>query len=117
MEYNVGKYEFIHFGRKNRRAEYYLNGEILQKATEQKELAVLVHESQNTSIRVQQVIEDTNGILVFTSNGILIEFFEEVTKMIDEGSAVDVVYMDFSKAFGKVPHGRLIQKVELHGVR
>ena len=31
----------------------------------------------------------------------LIEVFEEVTKMIDEGRAVDVVYMDFSKAFDK----------------
>ena len=29
----------------------------------------------------------------------LIEFFEEVMKMIDEGRAVDVVFMDFSKAF------------------
>lgn len=47
----------------------------------------------------------------------LIEFFEEVTKMIDEGKAVDVVYMDFSKAFDKVPHGRLVQKVKLHGIR
>jgi len=28
-------------------------------------------------------------------------------KMIDEGKAVDVVYMDFSKAFDKVPHAGL----------
>ncbi|PJG60108.1 RNA-directed DNA polymerase, partial [Aeromonas cavernicola] len=38
----------------------------------------------------------------------LIEFFEEVTRNVDEGKAVDVVYMDFSKAFDKVPHGRLV---------
>eukprot|EP00061_Rhincodon_typus_P012719 g38626.t1 len=37
----------------------------------------------------------------------LIEFFEEMMKMIDEGKVIDVVYMDFSKAFDKVPHGRL----------
>ena len=37
-------------------------------------------------------------------------------KMI-EGRAVDVVYMDFSKAFDKVPHGRLVQKVKSHGIR
>ena len=36
-------------------------------------------------------------------------FFKEVTKMIDEGRAVDVLYMDFSKAFDKAPHGRLVQ--------
>ncbi|XP_072335049.1 multiple inositol polyphosphate phosphatase 1b isoform X1 [Scyliorhinus torazame] len=46
----------------------------------------------------------------------LIEFFEEVTKHVDEGKAVDVVYMDFSKAFDKVPHGRLMQKVRRHGI-
>ena len=33
----------------------------------------------------------------------LTEFFEEVTKCVDEGRAVDVIYMDFSKAFDKVP--------------
>ena len=37
-----------------------------------------------------------------------IEFFEGVTKKADEGSAVDIVYMDFSKAFDKVLHGRLL---------
>ena len=47
----------------------------------------------------------------------LIEFFEEVMEMIDEGRAVDVVYMDFNKAFDKVPHGRLVQKVKSHGIR
>ena len=46
----------------------------------------------------------------------LIEFFEEVTKMI-EGRAVDVVYMDFSKAFDKVPYGRMVQMVKSHGIR
>ena len=46
----------------------------------------------------------------------LIEFFEEVTRYVDEGRAVDVVYMDFSKAFDKVPHGRLMKKVRRHGI-
>ena len=47
----------------------------------------------------------------------LIEFFEHVTKCVDEGSVVDVVYMDFSKTFDKVPHGRLIKKVNAHGIQ
>ena len=47
----------------------------------------------------------------------LIEFFEKVTKMIDEGRAVDVVDMDFSNSFDKVPRGRLMQKVKSHGTR
>ena len=47
----------------------------------------------------------------------LIEFFEEVTKKIDEAKAVDVVYMDFSKAFDKIPHGRHIQKLKSHSIQ
>ena len=35
----------------------------------------------------------------------LIEFFQEMTKIIDEDRTVDVVYLDFSKAFDNVPHG------------
>eukprot|EP00061_Rhincodon_typus_P014891 g42257.t1 len=39
----------------------------------------------------------------------------EVTNVI-EGRVVDVVYMDFSKAFDKVPHCRLTQKIKKHGI-
>ena len=42
-------------------------------------------------------------------------FFEEITKWVDEGSAVDVIYLGFQKAFGKVPHQRLILKLKSHG--
>ena len=33
----------------------------------------------------------------------------------DKGLPVDVVYLDFSKAFDKVPHNRLINKIKTHG--
>eukprot|EP00061_Rhincodon_typus_P011640 g36813.t1 len=46
----------------------------------------------------------------------LIEFFKVVTKVINEGRAVDVVYMDFSKAFDKGPYGMLIQKIKMLGI-
>ena len=46
----------------------------------------------------------------------MFEFFEEVTRKVDEGRAVDVVYMDFSKAFDKVPHGRLVRKIQSLGI-
>jgi hypothetical protein len=35
---------------------------------------------------------------------------EALTKLLDEGHAVDVVYLDFAKAFDKVPHKRLLEK-------
>ena len=44
-------------------------------------------------------------------------FFEEITKWVDEGSPVDVIYLDFKKAFDKVPHQRLILKLKSHGMR
>ena len=43
-------------------------------------------------------------------------FFEEITKWVDEGSSVDVIYLDFQKAFDKVPHQRLILKIKSQGM-
>ena len=36
--------------------------------------------------------------------------------MLMKVGAVDVIYMDFSKAFDKVPHGRLMKKVRMCGI-
>jgi hypothetical protein len=41
---------------------------------------------------------------------------DKVTKIIDEGSSADIFYLDFAKAFDKVPHERLIVKLEAKGV-
>ena len=46
----------------------------------------------------------------------LLCFFEEITKWVDEGSPVDVIYLDFQKAFDEVPHQRLILKLKSHGM-
>ena len=43
-------------------------------------------------------------------------FFEEITKWVDEESPVDVIYLDFQKAFDIVPHQRLILKLKSHGM-
>ena len=34
----------------------------------------------------------------------------------DDGSPVDVIYLDFQQAFDKVPHQRLILKLKAHGM-
>ena len=43
-------------------------------------------------------------------------FLEEITKWVDDGSPVDVVYLDFQKVFDKVPHQRLLLKLKAHAI-
>ena len=43
-------------------------------------------------------------------------FLEDVTKRVDEGSPVDIIYLDLKNAFDKVPHQRLLLKLKAHGI-
>ena len=43
----------------------------------------------------------------------LLEFLGKVTAGVDEGDPVDVIYLDFAKAFDKVPYQRLVKKWQL----
>ena len=42
---------------------------------------------------------------------------EEITQAIDNGDEVDIIYLDFCKAFDKDPHRRLLQKLYSYGIR
>ena len=46
----------------------------------------------------------------------LLEYLEVLTKFVDEGYSVDVIYLDFAKAFDKVPHHRLNEKLKAAGI-
>ena len=50
-----------------------------------------------------------------TSN--LLTFLEKVTAAVDDGDAVDIIFLDFAKAFDKVPTERLLKKVWAHRIR
>ena len=41
---------------------------------------------------------------------------KEVTSYLDSGYPVDVIYLDFQKAFDKVSHHRLLMKLQAHGI-
>lgn len=47
----------------------------------------------------------------------LLEYMEDITEAIDSGDDVDVIYLDFMKAFDKVSHQRLLCKLHAYGVR
>jgi len=46
----------------------------------------------------------------------LLEFFEVISCAVDEGKAVDLIYLDFAKAFDKVPKLRLFEKLKKHRI-
>ena len=46
----------------------------------------------------------------------LLEFFEVVTRTVDDGKNMDIIFLDFAKAFDKVPKERLLAKLAAHGI-
>jgi ribonuclease P/MRP protein subunit RPP40 len=47
----------------------------------------------------------------------LLEFMETVSNRLDHGEPLDIIYLDFQKAFDKVPYGRLLLKLEAVGIK
>ena len=47
----------------------------------------------------------------------ILEYIEDLTEAIDNGEDVDVIYLDSCKAFDKVPHRRLVYKLEQYGIK
>ncbi|KAF7254387.1 RNA-directed DNA polymerase from mobile element jockey [Varanus komodoensis] len=71
------------------------------------------------------VMLDREGRLTATQHGFhknrscqtnLVEFYDKVSRWLDGGDTVDVVYLDFSKASNKVPHDILVEKLRSFGI-
>ena len=46
----------------------------------------------------------------------LLTMLDKWTSILDRGGAIDVIYFDFMKAFDKVAHGKLLQKLRAYGI-
>ena len=46
-----------------------------------------------------------------------IEVYDKLTELIDDGKSIDIVYLDFRKAFDKIPHERLLVKMKGYGIK
>ena len=46
----------------------------------------------------------------------LLRVLDKWTSVLDEGGVLNAVYMDFMKAFDKVPHTRLLEKMKAFGL-
>ena len=56
------------------------------------------------------------GVAVHVLLNSFLEIVEIWSSMLDEGGGIDVVYLDFRKAFDSVPHERLLKKVQAYGI-
>ena len=74
------------------------------KIVEHLEKHELIRESQHGFVKKKSCLSN------------LLVFMEEVTNYLDSGYPVDVIYLDFQKAFDKVPHQRLLIKLQAHGI-
>jgi len=46
----------------------------------------------------------------------LLAFLDKVASYRDDKESVDIIFLDFTKAFDKVPHSRLMSKIISHGI-
>ena len=46
----------------------------------------------------------------------LLNHYQNLLKLMEDGEVVDVIYLDFAKAFDRVDHGILLKKLQILGI-
>ena len=68
--------------------------------------------------RHQVLCDEQHGFRVKRScESQLLITIDDITRNMEEGDQTDIILLDFAKAFDKVPHDRLLHKMEFYGVR
>ena len=75
---------------------------------------ILQHVASHNRLTKEQHDGFMKGRLCLTN---LLETFEDIARILDEGDGVDMIYLDYSKAFDSVSHRQLIAKLQAYGVQ
>ena len=70
MAFNLDKCEVMHFGRSHQGRTYSVNGRVLGRVIEQRDLGVQVHSSLKVESQVDRVVKRAFGILGFIGQDI-----------------------------------------------
>jgi len=63
------------------------------------------------TLNISETVQHTEIVSV-----VKVQFLDDWTLTLDLGIQIDVIYTDFEKAFDKVPHQRLISKLQSYTV-
>jgi hypothetical protein len=83
-----------------------------------KVLETIVRESIVNHMQVHKLYGNTQFGFISRRSTVLqlLKVLDRWTEILDEGGCIDVAYCDFMKAFDKVPHRRLLHKLQMYGI-